>query len=363
MKRDFRWIWGVLGFLVASEGLAAEDLVTGPPPETALAAVPCYANTGSYAGRESFDAAAEIASSPGLLLFIHVLNRNTAPVIRGVDHLAREYGLFGFKSFVVTLSDDRTAAEEQLRRVNGSLRLNQPMVLSLDGLDGPGGLALNRRCTLSVIAVNAGRVVGSLGLTDTGLHDLERIRALAETAIGPIPEDRSELVARAAATLPEDVESLRALAAQQAVELYRFHQQTAADHANSRRYDRRGRERMNRSQASEMRRTNRPRDRVRASEAPEPEGPKADGAKPKRRGKAPEDATLNSLLRSYIRKTNDPARVEEIFGQIEKRRQESDRLHQQAIEMFQLMLSFPERYGTEEAQVKARAFLREHNAQ
>ncbi|MDA7511007.1 hypothetical protein N8766_03040 [bacterium] len=348
--------------------ISAEDLVSGPPVGTAVSSIPCYANSGNYAGRESFNVAEEIGSRPGMLLFVHVLNRNTAPVIRAVDNLAREFGVFGFKSFVVTLSDDRTAAEEQLRRVNRSLKLNEPMVLSLDGLDGPGSLALNRRCTLSLIGLRDGAVIDSIGFTDTGLHDVERIRGLAEKVIGEVPEGRSELMVLAASNLPSDNETLRKLAARQAVELYQFYQAETEEHANSRRYNgrRQGMQRgkMNARGAAGARQ--RPGTSVKKANEGEKkvEQPSAVVApKRERRGGPPGDSVLNSLLRSYIRKTNDNSRIDEIYGDILNRSTESDDLQKQSIAMFQLMLSFPDRYGTDHAQKLAKEFLKQHNAE
>lgn len=332
------------------------DLESGPPVGTALTAVPCYANSGPYSGRESFDAAKELGESPGLFLFIHVLNRNTAPVIRGVDQLALQYGLLGFKTFTVTLSDDRTSGEEQLQRVNGSLRLSRPLVLSLDGLEGPGGLALNRRCTLSLIAVKDGKVVKSLGLTDTGLYDIERIQGMVEKTIGEVPRNPRELFALAQDSLPEDVDELRALAARQSLALYQMRGQATRNMMNSRGTG--ARQRSMAGGRGQMRRPEGGGERPATNAAPE-----SNQVKRERRGAPPEDPTLNSLLRSYIRKTNDEARINEIFGEIEERSQESDALHQEAIAMFQLMLSFPDRYGTDHAQTLARNFLKQHNAE
>jgi hypothetical protein len=347
--------------------VSAEDLVSGPPAGTAVSAIPCYANSGTYAGRESFNVAEEIGSRPGMLLFVHVLNRNTAPVIRAVDNLAREFGIFGFKSFVVTLSDDRTAAEEQLRRINRSLKLNEPMVLSLDGLDGPGALALNRRCTLSLIGLRDGAVIDSIGFTDTGLHDVERIRGLAEKAIGDVPEGRSELMALAASNLPSDNDTLRELAAKQAVELYHFYQAETGEHANSRRYSARQqgmqRGKMNARGAAGARQ--RPGASVKKANDGEKKVAEPSAVAPKRvrRGGPPGDSVLSSLLRSYIRKTNDNSRIDEIYGDILNRSTESDDLQKQTIAMFQLLLSFPDRYGTDHAQKLSKEFLRQHNAE
>ena len=135
-----------------------EPLSSGPEAGTALTPIPCYATDGALVGQE-FDAAAKIGSAPGALLFVHELTRNTAPVIRGLDNLASEFSIVGFRSFTIILGEDRTAAEAQLKRVNGSLQLANPLVMSTDGAEGPGNYALNRKCTLTLVLTKDGAVV------------------------------------------------------------------------------------------------------------------------------------------------------------------------------------------------------------
>ena len=339
--------------------LLAEDMVSGPPAGTVLTSVNCYANSGPYAGQESFDAAAEVGQNPGAFLFMHMLDRNTAPVIRGVDNLFKELGVFGFKGFIVTIDGDRTSGEEMIKRVNGSFKLTHPLVLSLDGLDGPGNLALNRRCTLSLVVVNKGKVTQSIGFTDTGMHDLDRIRKAFEDTFGGIPSEPAQLLALAKAGLPTDETALRELAARQAVALYRANKKASEEHATSRRYPTRKknmragaapqRERMERAASREKTAQGTTRRPVAQKEKPNPN----------RRGGLPQDAQLNSLLRSYIRTGNTNERVDDVFASIQKRSKESDDLEKQSIAMFQLILSDPDKYGSAHAKKLAQEFLAE----
>ena len=274
--------------------LHAAELVSGPMAGTVATPVPCYANSGPFAGREQFDAAAEIGKGPGAFLFIHVLNRNTAPVIRGLDTLTAEYQIFGFQSFIISLVADRTQGEEQLRRVNRSLRLRNPMVISLDGAEGPGNYALNRSCTLSLVVMNDGKVLASLAFTDTGIQDLARIRRVIEKAIGEIPTERKELMKLINSGLPKDSQALRELAARQALELYRAYQQKSREYADSRggmTRSNRNRRPMNRNEG--MRPSERPGSRGRPSPSA---GEKEDQSRRVRRGTPPTDSTLNTLL-------------------------------------------------------------------
>ncbi len=360
MKNMKQWLAVVCLIAGSTLGFSAETLVSGPPAGTQFEAVQCYANTGPYAGKESFDASTEISNGPGALLFIHVLNRNTAPVLRGFDHLMNEFSFFSYKGFVISLSGDRTAGEEMIRRVNGSMKLRNPIVLGLDGLEGPGSLALNRRCTLSLILVNNGKVTKSFGFTDTGLHDMERIRAAFEKNLGNIPESPRELQEIAKKSLPKEEDTLRTLAAKQSVELYRARQKAYRDFVNTSPYAGRNRG---------MTQRNNPRGNM--ERKPQPTEParkmaNEDGSetaeKPQRQGKPPEDPQLNSLLRAFIRKTHENQQVDELYSDITKRAGESKELTTEAVEMFKLMLSFPDRYGTEHAQSLAKKFLSKHTS-
>ena len=337
-------------------GRPAEDMVTGPPVGTKLGSVKCYANSSPYAGKEEFDAAKEIGSRPGAFLFIHVLNRNTAPVIRGVNNLYTELGFFGFKGFIVMLNGDRTSAEEMMKRVNGSLKMRHPIVLSLDGIEGPGDLALNRRCTLSLVVVNKGKITKTIAFTDTGMHSLKPIRAAFEAAVGEIPTAPKDLLAIAQTGLPKDEKTLRTLAARQALDLYRANRKATEEYANGARYAQNNRKmRRPQPQQRNMQRGESPPVRGKAR----PAAAKPDEKKPavQRRGAPPKDPELNSLLRSYIRKTNEDAQVDEIFADIQKRAKGNKDLGQQTVAMFQLMLSYPDRYGSKHAQELARRFL------
>ena len=159
--------------LMAQNGQAA-DIVSGPPTGTPLAPVNSYALHGPHKGRE-FDAAKSLGQGPGALLFIHELSRNIIPVLRGLDDLTSEYSVLGFQSHTLLLHDDRTSAENRLKAINGSLKYAHPIILSLDGLEGPGDYALNRRAAVTIVLAKGGQVVRSVALTDTGQHNVPRV--------------------------------------------------------------------------------------------------------------------------------------------------------------------------------------------
>lgn len=327
-------------FLLAQEKQEGLLLSSGPKPGTELTPVVCYATDGPNRGLE-FDAAKQIGKSPSAFLFIHELTRNTAPVLRGLDNLASEFSIVGFRSFSIMLTGDRTAGEAQLKRVNGSLRLGNPIVLSTDGAEGPGNYALNRKAALTLVLANGGKVTKSLALTDTGPNDVPMIRSAIEEMCGKIPDDEGALRGLIAKNLPSNPENLKRIATDQALEVRRLKKQLARLREQSR--------------GAGMQR--RPQQRPMRRETPDvaPDKPK-----PKREGKPPEDPKLLSLLRPFIRKTNEDARTDEIYAEITARAAEGKELNSQAVEMFKLMLSID--YGSPHAQKLARKFLDEQKA-
>jgi hypothetical protein len=328
---------------LAGQDSSRDSLTSGPAAGAKLTPVPSYATGGPFAGQE-FDAAAKLGPAPGALLFIHELTRNTAPVLRGLDNLAVEFSIVGFKSFTIMLGEDRTAAEAQLGRVNGSLKLANPIVLSTDGAEGPGNYALNRKSALTLVLTKDGTVHRSIALTDTGPGDIPKIRSWIEEVAGALPEDEGELRELIAKKLPDDTDELKQLAASQSMELRKLRAQLA-----------KARQQPGRPMAA-----GRMRERA-GGDRDAPTRPKAKPApNPNRVGRPPEDPQLNTLLRSFIRQTNDTQRADEVYADIEARAAESDDLRAEAIEMFKLMLSFRDRYGIAHAQGLAEGFLKEN---
>ena len=345
--------------LMAQNGQAA-DIVSGPPTGTPLAPVNSYALHGPHKGQE-FDAAKSLGQGPGALLFIHELSRNIIPVLRGLDDLTSEYSVLGFQSHTLLLHDDRTSAENWLKAVNslgfGSVGLEEinrplahPIILSLDGLEGPGDYALNRRAALTIVLAKGGQVVRSVALTDTGQHNVPQLREWVEEVAGKIPSDPAELRRMIAGNLPESGDAVRELAVNQGVQLQRLRTRLArleSGQMNNRMQQRRP-QRMKR-------------DAPNASGRPAAE---RNTAKPaaKREGAPPDDADLQSSLRAFIRKTQADERIDEIYEEITTRAAESAELTRQTREMFRLVLSLKDRYGTPHAHELAKGFLDKHPA-
>lgn len=173
-----------------------------------------------------------------------------------------------------------------------------------------------------------------------------------ESVAGSIPEDESTLRDLIEDRLPEDHQALRWLAVDQTVELRRLRQRLAETLEMSRGQgmmrQRPGQNRPDRGQSE------------RGNAARGEGSPDENLDRPQREGRPPEDPELNQALQQFIRKTNDDARADEIMKSIEARAAKSAALRSEAVEMFKLMLSFPDRYGTAYAQKLAESFLKDH---
>lgn len=418
--------------LLSMLGIAdAQTIVSGPQAGIPLTPVKVYDGLGAHAGKE-FDAAAEIGPNPGALLFVHIMTRNTYHVIRGLDQLAGRNALMGFKSYTIYLTADRTSGETQARLRNGlatgghkfsvtgkfgALKLENPIMLNLDGKDGPGNYALNRRAVLTLVMLRDGKVHSSHAFTDTGEQDLPLLERLVGEVVGPMPEDaaglrkiRDERLPKETAQLrklaiqfqafwgasyrrghpmlpvieeitgplpkpdaalaelidtwlPTEESELRAMALRQAQELFDLQTKLNAAKSGQLRYTamktaqiRQGMKRpsMVRGAAPDRKRPQRERAENRSNRD------QAAVAKPT--GKAPTDAQLNSLMRAFIRKSNSRQTNQEIFQDIQTRSQESSELRGQSVAMFQFMLSGKGRFGNDQAQELSRKFLNTNSA-
>jgi len=322
-------------FLVASPSLSAgqepQPRLSGPEAGTALTTVGVYAPTGPRAGT-TYDAAAALARGPSALLFVAELTRNVAPMIRAFDRLATEHGLLGLHTCTVLLASDRTAAEKHLERASAALSLTYPMVVSVDGSDGPGSYGLDRKCTLTLVLAEDGKVVRSVGYTDTGAQDVPQLERWIVELTGPVPRDLAGLRAILERRYPDASPELLDLTASLLVQARQQQPRTDARMAAN---PERG-----------------------ARARPQPDAADAEAKQP-REGKAPDDPELRELLRAVIQKTATAADLDAAFRDVDARVGEDAALEQQAVEMFKRVLGLG--YGTEAAKERCRAYVAAHD--
>lgn len=299
----------------------------------------------------------------GALLFVHELTRNTAPMIRQMDVLSGQLHSIGFRGRVIFLQGDRTEGLDMLRRVGGSLKPSIPFSVSVDGLEGPGSYALNRTAALTLVLFRDGQILKSHGMTDVGPQDLDLLRDWLYSTVEDIPASPEEFAARSLETfsgLSNDEEKIEFLRIQ-SYSMARLHRQVeqSGNNLGNVRGMRPQAARRN-PQAPDMQGEN---PGARENQAHRNTSPSQGQEQPQRQrqGRPPEDPELNSLLRQFIRKTYSDSEIDGIFSKIDARAGVSEDLKTEAVEMFKLMLSFPDRYGTSYAQDKAKGFLETHS--
>ncbi|MCA8969623.1 MAG: hypothetical protein KDC95_07565 [Planctomycetes bacterium] len=300
----------------------------------------------------------EIGKRPALLLFVQVLDRNVAPILRGVDDIDRERALTGFVARSILLYEDRGEGERRIAAVNGSLRMRSPLVLSTDGIEGPGAYALDKDCRATLVFVRGGRVVRSVGLLDPGRQDVAWIRDEVAKIDGALPSTLDEWVERLEPELARDRDALvRELVAAR-IATRKLEERVRGLEQELRVASRdtmRGRNRGANAQgqnpdARRMRPAQDAREERASTQGRETQRPET-----QRRGAPPKDPELLATLRAFINKSNDDATCDAAYERIVARAVVSDALLSEANEMFRLVTSLG--YGTERAQHLARSFL------
>tara|TARA_R110002072_G_scaffold241027_1_gene399479 strand:- start:7308 stop:8462 length:1155 start_codon:yes stop_codon:yes gene_type:complete len=331
-------------------------LAGGPPAGTKLPACAVYAPSGPFAGKE-FDAATQVGMAPAAFLFVNELTRNTAPMITGLDQLGIELAWTGLQTHLIRIAADRNDAEAAVKRSSAAMKLARPIVVSIDGVDGPGGYALNRQATLTLILAKDGKVVRSIGFTDTGRGDLGKLRKLVEEVTGPVPKQPDALRSALEQRLPTDAKQLRALTIELALLLQRSQQSNSQQSNRSRSQMQRGRAQGgNGAGRSGTGRSGTGRDRAGGNRQGQNKPP---AGKP-RQGKAPQDAELLALLRRAIQKAAAKDELDAVFAAVDKRVGENAELRSQAVEMFKLQASLE--YGNEYSQKRAKAYVKKHGS-
>ncbi|HMQ23550.1 MAG TPA: hypothetical protein PKE00_13720, partial [Planctomycetota bacterium] len=160
-------------------------------------------------GRGDVDLRADIGQRSAILCFVQVLDRNVAPILRGLDDIDRERALGDLVVRCILISGDRSEGERRLAAVNGSLRMRSPLVLSTDGAEGPGAYALDKDCRATLVFVRDAKVVRSTGLLDPGRQDIAWIRDEVQKLDGPLPKNEEEWLAKLETKMPSDVGTLR----------------------------------------------------------------------------------------------------------------------------------------------------------
>ncbi len=302
---------------------------------------------GVNAGQER-DPVTENAGAPTAFVFIHAVERSLVPLLRVVD----EYGAGHqdtLKTEVVFLFGDRVAGEARIKAVTSSLKLQSRVGLSLDGAEGPGNFGLNKECMMSIVIAKDNVVTANVALVQPGIADAPKvIDALAKVCGDSAPPTVAQLNERQTARTGGGERMGRDGARPErergvAMDFSKFDLNSEAGLRDA-----------VRALVSEVKSL---RTEVAALRSPTERAPDAPKRKESFPGAVPDDATLNTLLRQFIRPTNDDAAVDKLMTEIDAHIQGNPELTRQAIDGWTRVLHFGDRYGTPYSRKVGQAFL------
>ena len=323
--------------VVGASAFAQETVFSGPQPGEGIKPFKAYAVTGAESGKE-VQALADAMEGPATVVFIHNLERSLLPLVRTVD----QYGGMrkgAMKTVVVFLGDDRLALENQLPLVSRSVQFQSPMLLSLEGAEGPGSYGLNKQCLVTIIVADKGKVTANFALVQPGIADAPKVIAAMAAASGdPKPPTVDELQSQSGRNAPNA--GMRGGAMSRPLDLNSLDTSTP--------------EAMKKAIDALIAEVQRLRAENAALKGAQPQRPNAGGGATLP-GAAPTDATLLSLLRQFIQPTNKDADVDAALKGMEERMKGDAGLTKQAVDGVVRVVHL--KYGTEYAQKAGQAFV------
>lgn len=174
----WRRILGVWAIAVASlAGAAApadEPIFSGPQPKEKITPFKVLCVQGPHAGKE-IELVKDNNGEPTLLIFVHEITRPAFQLLRPVDLYASRLSKDGLATHIVWLTADKSETEKYLANARRSLNLKSPVVISLDGLEGPGNYGLNRKVTLTILLAKDNKVAANFAIVQPNETDAPKI--------------------------------------------------------------------------------------------------------------------------------------------------------------------------------------------
>jgi hypothetical protein len=186
-----RAMWTLVGVLAVGVGSARpadeEKVFSGPQPGEKLTGFKVRGVYDKLAGKD-LDFIAEAKGKPIVLVFVHELTRPSMALTRAVTAYGASRQKDGLHTYIVWLSEDRTEAEQYLKRASKSLNFTVPVGISLDGAEGPGAYGLNRKVSLTVIVAKDNKVTANFALVQPSVTDAPDIaQAIVKVVGGKAP--------------------------------------------------------------------------------------------------------------------------------------------------------------------------------
>jgi hypothetical protein len=156
----------MVSMLVLSCALTTADVTSGPQVGDKIGDFKVLGFSGPEAGKE-FQFLTQAKGQANLVVFVHKITRPALQFLRPVDDYAAKQEKLS--AHVVWLTGDKGDKDETkafLERAKGSLNLQTPVSICLEGNTGPAAYGLNDMATVTVLVVKEGKVVANFAYAD-----------------------------------------------------------------------------------------------------------------------------------------------------------------------------------------------------
>jgi len=333
---------------------AADPVYSGPQTGEKTTPFKVLELTGPGEGKER-DPITESAGGPTALVFIHTIERSLVPLLRVIDQYGAERKN-QLKTEVIFLFGDRLEGEQRIKAAARSLQLQSRVGLSLDGAEGPGNYGLNKECMMTVVAAKDNKVTANFALVQPGVADAPKvIAALARACADTSPPSIEHLSERPSARSGSGRERTGQMQRNGA-----GLERNRAEPVDFAKFDLNSEAGLRdavRALMIEMRSLRTELAELRSRLVPPAKEENANQPKEDFPGAVPTDPKLNSLLRQFIRPTNDDVTVDKLVAEIKNHVQGDADLTKQAIAGWTRILHFGDTYGTAYARKVGRELL------
>lgn len=173
--------------LLLVAGLMAGDVTSGPQVGDKLGDFKALGFSGPQADKE-FKFLTEAKGKATLVVFVQKITRPALQFLRPVDdYAAKEEKL---STHIVWLTGDKGDTDETkkfLERAKGSLNLQAPVSICLEGKEGPASYGLNDMAAITVLIAKEGKVVANFAYADPNGTVAKDVIAAAAKALGKEP--------------------------------------------------------------------------------------------------------------------------------------------------------------------------------
>ena len=185
-----RFLFSVVPIVCLTTASAQEVDYSGPQPGERLPSLQVVDAFGSEGGKP-YDVVTRVGDEPSITVVIHDMlgNKSDEPSL-GLAYILMHYAATrketGLKQHVVFLTDDVTAMRTFLTKIRRALpKKGTPIVISTEGIEGPGSWGFNRNLRMTIVISNEGRTTANFALQQPSVNvDVPRILTELTSVIG-----------------------------------------------------------------------------------------------------------------------------------------------------------------------------------